>query len=75
VLGLSLRALQDQGQIVPGGMTRFLARVFRGLHTVIGITAPPPDHNEQFFVFMWLGVIGFCIAFCAFLFYLMIHVF
>jgi hypothetical protein len=75
VIRLSHSALRDQGQIVPGSMIRFLARVFRGLHAVMGITAPPPDHNERSFVFMWLGVIAFCIAFCGFLFYLMIHVF
>ena len=42
---------------------------------MMGITSPPPGHNERSFVLMWLGIIAFCIAFCAFLFYLMIHVF
>jgi hypothetical protein len=56
-------------------MIKFLANVFRRLHWMMGITSPPPGHNERSFVLMWLGIIVFCIAFCAFLFYLMIHVF
>jgi hypothetical protein len=75
VIGLSHTPLRDQGQVVPGSMIRFLARVFRAVHAVMGVTSPPPGRNEQFFVFMWLGGIAFFIAFFAFLFYLMIHVF
>jgi hypothetical protein len=73
VIGLSHSACKHQGRA--GSMIRFLARVFRGLHSVMGVTAPPPDHNERSFVLMWLGIIAFIIAFCVFLFYLMIHVF
>src|SRR5712692_7716615 len=81
VYGLRLRGTYQVSFPIVRSVARFvcntvvLARVFRGLHTVMGITAPSPDHNERSFVFMWLGVIAFCTAFCAFLFYLMIYVF
>jgi len=56
-------------------MIRLLAKFFRGVHGVIGITAPPPGHNERFFVLMWLGSLAMGIGFCALLFYMMVHVF
>lgn len=51
-------------------MIKFLAKLFRGLHLIIGISAPPPGHSERSFVFMWLGIILFVIAFCVLLVYL-----
>ena len=53
-----------------GFMIRFLANLLRGLHFVIGITAPPPEHNERLFVFAWLGVIAIILGCYAFLLYL-----
>ena len=50
-------------------MIRFLANIFRGLSFIIGITAPPPEEDQRPFVFMWLGVTVFVLAFCAVLFY------
>ena len=45
------------------------------MHFVVGITAPKPGHNERAFVFMWLALIAFILAFCALLFYVMMNVF
>jgi hypothetical protein len=56
-------------------MIPFLARVFRAVHGIIGITAPEPGRHEAAFVLLWLGLILFVLAFCAFLFYLMMNVF
>jgi hypothetical protein len=56
-------------------MIAMLAKIFRGLHMIVGITAPGPGQNERSFVLMWLGIIAFVIAFCAFVFYLMVNVF
>lgn len=56
-------------------MVALLAKMFRGLHLILGITAPGPGQNERAFVLMWLGLIAFIIAFCAVLFYLMVNVF
>ena len=56
-------------------MIALLAKIFRGLHMIVGITAPGPGQNERSFVLMWLGIIAFVIAFCAFVFYLMVNVF
>jgi hypothetical protein len=39
-------------------MIHFLASLFRGIHFILGITAPPPGQNERTFVLIWLGVIG-----------------
>ena len=56
-------------------MIHFLAKLFRMIHRVIGITAPEPGDNERSFVFMWLALIVFILSFCGFLFYLMANVF
>ncbi len=50
-------------------MIRFLASIFRGLSFIIGITAPPPEADQRSFVFMWLGITVFVLAFSAVLFY------
>ena len=55
-------------------MIRLLASIFRGLSFIIGITAPPPEEDQRPFVFMWLGVTLFVLAFCAVLFYALSHV-
>ena len=49
-------------------MIALLAKFFRGLHMVVGMTAPPPGKNERTFVFVWLGMILLVIIFCALLF-------
>jgi hypothetical protein len=56
-------------------MIHSLAKLFRIIHRVIGITAPEPGYNERSFVFMWLALIVFILLFCGFLFYLMVNVF
>jgi hypothetical protein len=41
-------------------MIKFLANLFRQLHIVIGITAPPPERDaraERAFVFTWIAMI------------------
>jgi hypothetical protein len=48
-------------QIEPSTMIRFLASVFRGVHFILGITAPPPGHDERRFVLIWLAaVVRYC---------------
>jgi len=56
-------------------MIKFLASVFRGLHFMLGVTAPPPGQNDRNFVFTWLGIILFFFLFCAFLLYLIPHLY
>ena len=54
-------------------MIKFLANLFRGLSFVLGITAPPPEQDQRSFVFMWLGIVVFVLAFCVVLFYALSH--
>ena len=54
-------------------MIKFLAYLFRGLSFVLGITAPPPEQDQRSFVFMWLGIVVFVLAFCVVLFYALSH--
>lgn len=56
-------------------VVRLLARLFRQMHWIAGITAAKEGTNERKFVFIWLGVIGFVLVWCAFVFYLMVRVF
>jgi hypothetical protein len=56
-------------------MIHVLANLFRQFHHIFGITAPPPNKDERSFVFMWLGIIAFIIAWCGLLVYLMRNVF
>jgi hypothetical protein len=49
-------------------MIKFLANLFCGLSYVLGITAPPPEQDQRSFVFMWLGIVVFVVAFCVVLF-------
>ena len=49
-----------------------LAKVFNGLHWLIGITTLPEDasaHDERMFVLMWLGIIIFTVVFLGLFFY------
>jgi hypothetical protein len=50
-------------------MIKFLAQVFRGLHYVVGISAPSPGTSDRTFVFAWLGGIAFISAFVILIFY------
>lgn len=56
-------------------MIQVLAKFFRMIHAMIGISAPEPGANERSFVFLWLGLIVFFLIFCWGLFYLMVNVF
>jgi hypothetical protein len=40
-------------------MIKFLARLFRGLHYIVGISEPPPGTSDRKFVFTWLVGIAF----------------
>jgi membrane-associated protease RseP (regulator of RpoE activity) len=53
-------------------MIKFLAQLFRGLHFIIGISAPPPGASDRTFVFAWLGGIAFIVAFFMILFFYII---
>jgi hypothetical protein len=51
-----------------------LARIFNGLHWVMGITTLPATatpRDERSFVLMWLGIIVFMIVFFVVLIYLL----
>ena len=51
-----------------------LARIFNGLHWVMGITTLPTTatpREERSFVLMWLSIIVFTIVFLAVLIYLL----
>jgi hypothetical protein len=54
-------------------MISFLARLFRGLSFIFGISAPPPEQDQRSFVLLWLGLIAFVLGFCAILVYVMSH--
>jgi hypothetical protein len=51
-------------------MFKLLAKFFRGLHLIFGVSAPPPGQNERSFVLIWLGILAFLVAFCVLLTYL-----
>ena len=55
-------------------MINLLASLFRGLSFIFGITAPPPEQDQHSFVFMWLGIVGFLLAFAVALFYAIFHI-
>jgi hypothetical protein len=44
-------------------LIKLLARFFRGVHLIIGVSAPPEDQNERTFVLIWLGIAAFLVAF------------
>jgi hypothetical protein len=43
-------------------MIKYLARLFRGFHYIIGISEPPPGTSDRTFVFAWLAAIAFVVA-------------
>src|SRR5271154_1155043 len=58
-----------------GAMIALLARFFRGLHLIIGISAPPPGQNDRAYVLTWLGITLFVIGFAFFLLYAIPHLY
>ena len=44
-------------------MIKLLAKFFRGLHLIFGVSAPPEGQNERTFVLIWVGVLAFLVAF------------
>ena len=44
-------------------MIKILARFFRGVQLIFGVSAPPWDQNERTFVVIWLGIAAFLVAF------------
>ena len=56
-------------------MIKFLARFFRGLHLIFGVSAPPEGQNERSFVLAWLGVLAFLTAVGVLLTYLIPHLY
>ena len=51
-------------------MIKLLAKFLRGLHLILGVSAPPEGQNERSFVLIWLGVLAFLSAFGVLLTYL-----
>ena len=51
-------------------MIKLLAKFFRGLHLIFGVSAPAPGQNERKFVFTWLAILAFVVGFCVLLTYL-----
>jgi hypothetical protein len=43
-------------------MIKLLARLFRGIHYVVGISAPPPGTSDGKLVLAWLVGLGFVAA-------------
>ena len=53
-------------------MIKFFAQLFRGLHYIVGISAPPPGTSDRTFVFAGLGGITFLVAFFVILMFYII---
>ena len=56
-------------------MIKFLAKFFRGVHLIFGVTAPPEGENERSFVFTWLGILAFLAALVLLLIYVIPHLY
>ena len=56
-------------------MIKILARFFRGLHLIFGVSAPPEGQNERTFVLIWLGAIAFVVSIGMLLIYLVPHLY
>ena len=54
-------------------MISFLAKFFRGLHLIFGVSSPEPGKDERKFVFTWLGILAFIVGVCVLLIYLVPH--
>lgn len=50
-------------------MIKLLAKFFRGLHLVFGVSAPPEGQSDRSFVLIWLGILAFLVGFGAALTY------
>lgn len=50
-------------------MIKLLAKFFRGVHLIFGVSAPPEGQDERTFVLTWLGILAFLVAFGAALAY------
>jgi len=51
-------------------MIKLLAKFFRGVHLIIGVSAPSEGQNERTFVLIWLGILAFLVALGVLLTYL-----
>jgi hypothetical protein len=51
-------------------MIKFLAKFFRGVHLIFGVSAPPEGQNERTFVLIWLAILAFLAAVGVLLTYL-----
>jgi len=56
-------------------MIRLLARFFRGVHLIFGVSAPPEGQNQRTFVLTWLGILAFLVAFGVALIYFLAHLY
>lgn len=50
-------------------MIKLLAKIFRGVNLIFGVSAPPEGQNERTFVLIWLGILAFLVALGAALTY------
>lgn len=73
-MGTSKRRAAGLGTAA-GIMIKLLAKLFRGLHLIFGVSAPPPGQNERSFVLAWLGILACLVAFGTFLIYLIPHLY
>ena len=56
-------------------MIKLLAKFFRGVHLIFGVSAPPEGQNERTFVLTWLGILALLVAFGAGLTYFLPHIY
>ena len=54
-------------------MISLLARFFRGVHFIMGMSAPPPEFDERKFVLVWLGIVAVLLLFFFGVMYLIPH--
>jgi hypothetical protein len=54
-------------------MIKLLAKFFRGLHLIIGISEPPTQ-NDRSLVLMWLGIIALTVGSAALALFFVLHV-
>lgn len=56
-------------------LIKFLAKFFRGVHLIFGVSAPPEGQNERAFVLIWLGILALLVGFGAALIYFLPHLY
>ena len=56
-------------------MIKLLAKFFRGVHLIFGVSAPKEGQNERTFVLIWLGILAFLAGFGAALTYFLPHLY